>query len=151
MKKKPGTYALVLQSGCSQVINIGKLGNLEILQGYYMYIGSAFGPGGIRARISHHRRISPNPHWHIDYLRKDLKLLETWYTHDPEHREHQWSELINSFQELSLPHKKFGASDCACESHLFFSLQKPSYFSFCQRLHSRIDKHAPLHLDKLSE
>ena len=68
MRNLPGTYALILVSSSDRWIEIGKLGKFLIQPGYYVYAGSAFGPGGLKARIAHHMRISQRPHWHIDYL-----------------------------------------------------------------------------------
>ena len=49
-------------------IDIGSLGRFDILPGFYAYVGSAFGAGGLRARIGHHLESTAWPHWHIDYL-----------------------------------------------------------------------------------
>ncbi len=35
-------------------IQIGKLGQFKFKKGYYAYVGSAFGPGGLNSRIKHH-------------------------------------------------------------------------------------------------
>ncbi len=49
-------------------LEIGRLGSFNIIPGFYAYVGSAFGPGGLRARIRHHLESVAQPHWHIDYL-----------------------------------------------------------------------------------
>ena len=51
-----GTYALVLRSDVSAATEIGRWGRLTIRPGYYVYVGSALGPGGVRARVSRHCR-----------------------------------------------------------------------------------------------
>ena len=56
MKSDPGTYALILQCDSKVSAQIGHWGQIEILPGYYLYAGSAFGPGGMRARASRHLR-----------------------------------------------------------------------------------------------
>jgi Uri superfamily endonuclease len=58
---------------------MGSLGRLQLRPGYYVYVGSAFGPGGLRARIEHHARPAVRPHWHIDYLRRYTRLEAVWY------------------------------------------------------------------------
>ncbi|MCU7915789.1 MAG: GIY-YIG nuclease family protein [Candidatus Thiodiazotropha sp. (ex Gloverina cf. vestifex)] len=120
----PGTYILLLRCKQRQRIRIGKLGEFPFLPGWYLYVGSAFGPGGVAARCNHHCRISVRPHWHIDYLRSALALREIWFTHDPVHREHHWARCLASGMGLSSPVHRFGASDCDCGSHLFFSAVK---------------------------
>lgn len=67
MKAKSGTYALILEAKNEKQVQIGHWGILDIKIGYYLYIGSAFGPGGIKSRVSRHFK-QKKPHWHIDYL-----------------------------------------------------------------------------------
>ena len=54
--KRPGTYALILRASTAQTIQIGRLGDLVMQPGYYIYVGSAFGPGGLAARVGRHLR-----------------------------------------------------------------------------------------------
>jgi hypothetical protein len=70
----PGTYALLLSASHQGVVQIGRLGPLAVQRGFYVYIGSAFGPGSVRARVAHHCRPAPRPHWHIDHLRTVTEL-----------------------------------------------------------------------------
>ena len=85
MERFPGTYVLILWSRGVHRIRIGRLGELLTRPGFYVYVGSAFGPGGVRARVARHRRGCSRPHWHIDYLRSRTRLEEVWYSHDPLH------------------------------------------------------------------
>ncbi len=62
----PGTYALVLACAVANRIRIGRLGLLRLRPGSYVYVGSAFGPGGLHARISHHQHVTQSPRWHVD-------------------------------------------------------------------------------------
>ena len=91
MQARSGTYALVMACSSNPKVEVGKLGSLRLQSGFHVYVGSAFGPGGLKARIAHHVKISERPHWHIDYLRPALDLTEIWFTHDSRHREHQWA------------------------------------------------------------
>ena len=125
-----GTYALVLHSDCTTTITVGRCGRLRLQQGCYIYVGSAFGPGGVEARVRHHRGISARPHWHIDYLRPELRLVEVWFTHDPEHREHQWAAIFAAWRGTTVPLPGFGASDCRCPSHLFHLIRPPEFKRF---------------------
>lgn len=134
MLARPGTYALVLKSSFDQLIEIGKFGRLPVPSGFYVYVGSAFGPGGLKARIVHHKRISTRPHWHIDFLRAHLQLNEIWYTYDCGHREHQWADTFGRLMGATIPMAGFGASDCSCASHLFAFTTQPSIHSFRRRL-----------------
>ncbi|MBX3053585.1 MAG: GIY-YIG nuclease family protein [Caldilineaceae bacterium] len=114
----PGTYALILESQTSQVVQIGRWSAIEIQPGYYVYIGSAFGPGGVRARVARHFRLEKSDHWHIDYLRRYLSPLGVWVCHSPARLEHCWAGRL-SVAEGYAPLPGFGCSDCRCHSHLF--------------------------------
>ena len=46
----PGTYVLVLRCSSNRTIRVGCLGSIRLRPGYYLYVGSGFGPGGLRAR-----------------------------------------------------------------------------------------------------
>ncbi|MCD4722450.1 MAG: DUF123 domain-containing protein [Desulfobacula sp.] len=49
-----GTYIIVMYLDKSKRIQIGKLGQFKFKKGHYAYVGSAFGPGGLKSRIKHH-------------------------------------------------------------------------------------------------
>ncbi|MBF0276318.1 MAG: GIY-YIG nuclease family protein [SAR324 cluster bacterium] len=149
MENLPGTYLLILKSVRNNVLQIGKLGQLDLVPGYYLYVGSAFGPGGVESRVSHHRKASANLHWHIDYLRSELPLKEIWYSCDPVRREHQWAGEIKKMEGAVLPLKKFGASDCHCETHLFFFRKRPSKFIFSSTIHSQYREHRSIHRERV--
>ncbi len=144
--EKGGTYLLVMRSEREGIARIGnKLGTLHYQRGYYYYIGSAFGSGGVGRRTAHHRQFSKRPHWHIDYLRHHLLIVEIWYSLDPEHREHLWAECLAGFRGVSIPLKGFGSSDCSCETHLFYSKQKRSFNRFRRDVRSRVTAHKPFY------
>ena len=127
---------------------IGKLGTLSLQPGCYVYVGSAFGPGGLKARIDHHRKISGRCHWHIDYLSAYLPPDEVWYTLDPTHREHYWSEILSHIRGASIPLPGFGSSDCRCLSHLYFFSSRPSDKYFRNKIHAGVDAHAKIFIQK---
>jgi Uri superfamily endonuclease len=45
IEPKPGTYALILSCTSNARIKIGLLGAMQLQRGYYVYLGSALGPG----------------------------------------------------------------------------------------------------------
>jgi Uri superfamily endonuclease len=135
MQKLPGTYALIFLSTADRMLEIGKLGRFAVQRGFYVYVGSARGPGGLKARIAHHARISQRPHWHMDYLRPALHLKEAWYTYDARQLEHQWVTALGSLRGASIPIVGFGSSDCNCRSHLLSCTVKPSLRRFRNSLH----------------
>jgi Uri superfamily endonuclease len=149
MRNLAGTYALILESSSERLIEIGKLGQLLLQPGYYIYAGSAFGPGGLKARIGHHSRISQRPHWHIDYLRPALLLDEVWYSYDSERHEHWWADTFRHLKGATLPLAGFGASDCSCKSHLLLFSAKPLVGRFREKLRSKLNGHGRIFTHKL--
>jgi Uri superfamily endonuclease len=77
-ESRPGTYALLLFSTTDAVIRVGRLGDLQLQPGFYVYVGSALGLGGVRARLAHHMRPAQRPHWHIGYHHVTASLSHTW-------------------------------------------------------------------------
>lgn len=144
MNSEPGTYALILRSSRSERLQIGRLGILEQEPGYYIYVGSAFGPGGLWARTRRHRRKIGASHWHIDYLKPWLDLREIWYTHDPVRREHQWAKALLTVPESSVPLPGFGSSDCRCGTHLVHFSSAPDFDCCCDAFRRGIAGHAPV-------
>ncbi len=134
MRSEGGTYALLLYARRASSVRAGRLGELGIRRGTYVYVGSAFGPCGVLARVRHHQRVSSAPHWHIDYLRPPGRNREVWYSHDPARREHQWARAVAAESGASIPLSGFGASDCNCEAHLFFFGAAPSLRAFRSRI-----------------
>lgn len=110
-----GTYIIVLCMDKNKEIQIGKLGQFNFKKGYYAYVGSAFGPGGLKSRIKHHIEPKKRYHWHIDYLNPAVK--EVWVSNYGERLEHEWAGLLGEIASEKIP--GFGCSDCSCESHLF--------------------------------
>lgn len=120
MKSRPGSYALVLESPSRATTRVGRWGRLELGVGYYVYVGSAFGPGGVRARVSRHLREEKRSHWHIDYLRGLVSPVGVWLSYDDRRLEHEWARVLAGAPGMASV-EKFGCSDCDCESHLFYA------------------------------
>lgn len=122
---KPGTYILVLNLPSACDINVGALGRWKFSSGCYAYAGSAFGPGGLRARLRHHLISSAAPRWHIDYLRGFAEITEIWFTMDRRRLECIWAGVLGDLSDNSQALPGFGASDCRCRSHLIYFRHKP--------------------------
>lgn len=122
-----GSYILVLQlSQPLLALPVGRLGSCDFLPGYYLYVGSAFGPGGLEARIAHHRqRRKARAHWHIDYLRPHARLREAWTAAGPLRFECRWCRALAEAPGVSIPVPGFGSGDTRCPSHLFYLPRAP--------------------------
>lgn len=133
-----GTYIVVAEASGAFRCQVGKLGWLEGNKGYYLYIGSALGTGGIQARVSHHLRISEKPHWHFDYLRPFVNPEWIWFCHSATRYEHLWSSVLAELPGAVCPLAKFGATDCRCESHLYCFEKTPGAQVFRNRLRDEV-------------
>lgn len=117
---QPGSYVLHLELAATACLSIGKLGRFGFAPGWYCYIGSAFGPGGLHARLKHHAGRADSPHWHIDYFRRAARLAGFWYSYDVSRHEHAWACALHRLSAVRVPAARFGASDCACPAHLLY-------------------------------
>jgi Uri superfamily endonuclease len=143
---EPGTYALLLKLDKQDRITIGKLGTFNFPAGYYLYVGSALGPGGLGARLARHQHSSQNSsgshpgqtgqklHWHIDYLLQRAKLIEVWSVASAERLECKWSQVARRLSGAQVPVRGFGSSDCRCPAHLIYFRARPSRERFEQAL-----------------
>lgn len=121
-----GSYILVLQlerplSG----LQVGRLGQFDFTPGFYLYVGSALGPGGLAARLAYHRRQKDRPHWHIDYLRAHARLREAWAVAGPGRMECRWCHALRAHPACSTPVPGFGSRDTRCLTHLFYLARAP--------------------------
>ena len=142
--KLKGSYALILgpyRKGAAGSVAIGRLGTLALQWGYYLYVGSAFGSGGLAARLKHHLHSTARPHWHIDYLKEHLAPVEVWVTTDPVSQEHRWARLLLENPHSTAPLAGFGSSDCECASHLFFFTELPCFEWFRQQAGAHLADH----------
>jgi Uri superfamily endonuclease len=131
-----GTYVLIASVPTMKRIEIGQLGQFDIVPGFYAYVGSAFGAGGLGARIGHHLESIAAPHWHIDYLLQVAEPVEVWYTTANQKLERYWAELVENASQFRIPIARFGSSDYhrSRSSHLFYSKRRPTFAWFNQQL-----------------
>jgi len=112
-----GAYLLVLTITTPFELAIKTLADHRIEAGFYIYCGSARGPGGIKARLKRHFARDKRQHWHIDHLSSkatDLRALAIF-----EGDECELASILIRSDGFCVPVKGFGASDCShCQSHL---------------------------------
>ena len=138
MNSDSGTYALVLSSDESVDLSVGRCGAVRIEPGFYIYIGSAFGPGGVKARVLRHCRQEKARHWHIDYLREHVEPVGAWFLHGKIRLEHTWAKSVMRKPGVTAI-AGFGSSDCKCSSHLFYMNRKPSAAFFFKALGNQVE------------
>ncbi|WP_022834887.1 GIY-YIG nuclease family protein [Salisaeta longa] len=117
LRNAPGTYVLWLHADSVRTVTVGARGPVTLQPGWYAYVGSARGPGGLRARVQRHARRQKNAHWHIDYLREALTLRTVWLAYDASSHECTWAAALRTHPVATSPRKGLGSSDCACPTH----------------------------------
>ncbi|MEZ5598614.1 MAG: GIY-YIG nuclease family protein [Pseudomonadales bacterium] len=121
-----GAYALVLRIPGRVEVTV-RTNAHALPAGWYVYVGSARGPGGLRARLARHFRADRKPHWHVDALTAVANRLYALALVAGSE-----CEVVRCLAELpatSFPIAGFGSSDCAdCRAHLL-------------RWHARPDAH----------
>jgi len=122
----PGGYALELHLNGVASVQVGRMGLCRFPPGCYLYLGSARGPGGLRARLLRHLRPTGaiRLHWHIDYLRLLAPVTAlAWLSETagaPLALECCWSQALAALPMAFIPVPGFGAADCrsGCPAHL---------------------------------
>jgi Uri superfamily endonuclease len=125
LPREKGSYLLMLNLPVTQKIRVGRLGCIRFEHGWYTYAGSAFGPGGLCARVHHHLSPAKRKHWHIDYLRAEALVLGVWIAVGPPSREHDWAAVLTRSPLSGRSVPDFGCSDCGCRSHLLYFDRDP--------------------------
>jgi Uri superfamily endonuclease len=157
-----GTYVLALWLGRPRTLVIGRLGAFEFPSGWFLYVGSALGPGGLRARVQRHWRYPTSgkrAHWHIDYLRKQAIWGGVWgrasgpgepdqalvgqsapnqalvgQSAPDQGTECRWAALLRLLPQARVVAPGFGASDCRCPAHLVHVTDLPAEEWFASTL-----------------
>ncbi len=112
-----GAYALVLRLERETALDIAALGRPVLPAGLYLYAGSAWGRGGIRARAARHLRLPKARVWHVDRLTEAAAVDRVLAFPGGD-------ECALAARAVALgagvPVPGFGASDCRrCPAHLF--------------------------------
>jgi len=125
-----GVYALVIGVPGRREVRVGALGTLSMRRGYYTYVGSARGAGGVRARVGRHLRSNKTMRWHIDYLTAESSVTEVWLAMGDEPLEHRIADVLRGMSGSGNEVRGFGCSDCRCGSHLFWFEKVPKFEEF---------------------
>ena len=120
-EKTKGTYVLLIKLKKSKIINVGKLGKFKFPKGFYVYVGSAFGSGGLKSRVERHLKKEKKKRWHIDYFLELAKIIDVFTTN--ERCEKKLASELLKFGECVA--KRFGSTDDQeNETHLIFFDEK---------------------------
>ncbi len=128
----PGAYVLLIGLE-SSVPAPPCLGGFLLPPGLYAYAGSAYGPGGLRARVGRHIRRDKTKRWHVDALTSTGAWVwaRVWSVHPDSlpasdaasplliPNECTLARDLAAFPGAAIPVPGFGASDCpGCAAHL---------------------------------
>ncbi len=115
--RETGAYALVLELWEPVILTAAKIAGCTLEPGWYIYLGSARGSGGLRARLQRHFLKTKKMHWHIDRLTVAAAKSEAVAVCGGDECDLVAKLLDRSEFELAVP--GFGSTDCRrCPSHL---------------------------------
>ncbi len=119
-----GVYSLFVKLGDGKLVRLRSNLSYYLMEGYYIYTGSALGEGSasLEGRVERHLRLSKRRFWHIDRLLDgDGVVLNVVYAPTESRMECE----VNKMATLLLgarPIEGFGSSDCraGCLGHLLY-------------------------------
>lgn len=127
-----GAYQLLIEINRKVKIQIGNLGKFTFEKGSYIYTGSAM--KNLSQRVERHIRtnfrLNSKLHWHIDFLlsNKYVKITDIKFYQSNSKIECQLNQELLKKNNIEIPVKKFGSSDCTqCPSHLLKFTQSPKF------------------------
>jgi Uri superfamily endonuclease len=133
-----GVYCLIFENNeCT--VRIGALGDLTFRAGWYIYVGSALGSGGLK-RLGRHISLAHlrdrQSKWHVDYLLTNpgFSLRYAIFAVTQERCE---CRLAQALSDSGIP--GFGCSDCSCTSHLLYRQGEPKQEIFAAFRELRLD------------
>ena len=114
--KEAGAYAVMLHLAIPVCFESSRLAQ-TLNAGWYVYAGSAYGPGGIRARLGRHLKKNKKLHWHVDQLTSVANGMRAIAV--PNGSECEIVARLARSRAFRLVADGFGSSDCrTCQSHL---------------------------------
>ncbi len=112
-----GAYLLLIELAAPLSLELAGRPAAVLSPGRYTYAGSAYGPGGLRARIARHLRKDKAQRWHIDRLTAAGEVVAVRAV--PGGTECFLLEDMRALPGSSVPVVGFGSSDCRrCPAHL---------------------------------
>ncbi len=117
LPREPGAYVLVIDLTRELALDLKARSAVVLAPGRYAYCGSAYGPGGLRARIGRHLRPDKALRWHIDHLTSAGRV--TVLAGVPGGQECALLRRVLAVRGAGVPVPGFGSSDCRrCPAHL---------------------------------
>ena len=112
-----GAYALLIQLDRDVNVALRNRRPERLHPGWFVYLGSANGPGGLRARLRRHFSIEKKPHWHVDPL--TMAAVELAAIPVIGGSECALVAGLAKHPAFGVAIEGFGSTDCrTCDSHL---------------------------------
>jgi Uri superfamily endonuclease len=112
-----GAYGVLIRLPRRFRGKIGALGEVTLAPGPYLYLGSAYGSGGLPARLRRHLRADKRRHWHVDHLTIAGTVERIFVL--PNGQECDLVDCALRLPAIHAPVTGFGSSDCRrCTAHL---------------------------------
>jgi Uri superfamily endonuclease len=112
-----GAYLLAVDLAAPLALDFGGFGGRVLPPGRYVYCGSAYGPGGLRARIGRHLKRGKPLRWHVDRLTAAghvAGIAAIAHAHECD-----LVARVLAVPGATVPAPGFGSSDCRrCPAHL---------------------------------
>jgi len=123
---------LVIDVGGQVEVEIGTR-RVSLTEGTHVYVGSARGPGGLRARISRHLRREKKERWHIDSVLSSPRARVAAVVYAETCRRTECSIVERLLEAgFTAPVRGLGSSDCKkCPAHF---LRAPCDIVECTRV-----------------
>lgn len=113
-----GVYIIIFYIPVKKTIEVGRGKRIcTFSRGWYAYVGSAHGGGGLRARTARHTdffRDGKKLGWHFDSIREIAIVKEIWCAEAPREYECRWSQVLSRLSDVSVPIRGIGSTDCSC-------------------------------------
>jgi Uri superfamily endonuclease len=146
----PGTYVMILHAEQSIVLRIGRLGTFWLPAGYWLYVGSAFGAGGVKARTDRHRDPTVPKMWNLDHLKAVARPVELWWTHETRKMECPWAMSLAELPGYRCPVARCGGNDCkSCPAHFYQTLEEPAAEAFVKMVRHAFPNHGAIYRQRL--
>jgi Uri superfamily endonuclease len=114
---EPGAYLLSINVSKQLLLEIASLSVPTLASGRYVYCGSAYDPGGIRARVRRHLRRDKSVRWHADCLTMAGRVSKVAVLVGGS--ECALMEGLRTLPGITAPVPSFASYYCrACPSHL---------------------------------
>ena len=122
-----GCYSILMRVDKKINLNIGRLGMIYFLPGYYTYTGRA--RKGLIARIQRHAKKRKTCRWHVDYLTSagGVRIMEIIVHDIDSEKECEVNQFLCTLPSARIYAPGFGASDCKKRygTHLVYFPERP--------------------------